>query len=109
MWRKRKNSMNVSYIGEIALRTDDVPSAVRDSVLERDDYQCQRCGSYDNLHLHHVVPRSLVFDETKHSPNNLVTVCFWCHRAIHDGKVLVRRIEDTWYFGSYPRMPGRKV
>ena len=49
-------------------------------VLERDDWRCQRCGSLENLQIHHQTKRSKQGDD---SPGNLVTRCAHCHMAEH--------------------------
>ena len=49
-------------------------------VLERDDWRCQRCGSLENLQIHHQTKRSQQGDDTL---ANLVTLCAHCHMAEH--------------------------
>jgi 5-methylcytosine-specific restriction endonuclease McrA len=77
----------------------EIPLEVRRAVLARDSYRCRRCGEQDTgkLHLHHVTYRSQGGD---HNPDNLVTVCFGCHRLIHDKKVTVKRVLGRWFFGA---------
>ena len=41
-------------------------------VLERDDWRCQKCGSLQNLQVHHQTKRSQQGDD---SVENLVTLC----------------------------------
>lgn len=64
----------------------------RQQAIERDDRQCQKCGMSlerhvaehgAELHVHHIV-RYADFDddETAHSLNNLITVCYSCHGDI---------------------------
>lgn len=56
-------------------------------VYRRDGYTCQRCGAEGGphgdveLHAHHVVPKS---QGGSHSLNNLTTLCYSCHNAVHD-------------------------
>jgi 5-methylcytosine-specific restriction endonuclease McrA len=53
-------------------------SAIRQQVLERDDYTCQMCGfvASSNLHIHHIMKRSE--GGTDHL-DNLLTLCPSCH------------------------------
>ena len=58
----------------------------RQYVLHRDGYTCQRCGAYDNnvkLHVHHIESRRT----GGNAPNNLITLCEHCHKALHEGKL----------------------
>jgi 5-methylcytosine-specific restriction endonuclease McrA len=50
------------------------------SALERDGWRRQSCGSRMGLEVHHMIPRSqLGHDEEQ----NLITLCWECHRRIH--------------------------
>ena len=49
-------------------------------VLERDDWRCQKCGSLENLQIHHQVKRSQLGDDAL---QNLVTLCAYCHLKVH--------------------------
>ena len=55
------------------------------SVLERDGWRCQLCGTRINLHLHHQVFRSQGGSD---SQENLITLCAECHHTLHDDKCL---------------------
>ncbi len=46
---------------------------------------CERCGSGDNLTIHHVKPRSS-FPELAYEEYNLVVLCTKCHNRIHHGR-----------------------
>jgi 5-methylcytosine-specific restriction endonuclease McrA len=46
------------------------------AIIARDNGRCVYCGSADNLHFDHVVPRSLGGDDT---PSNLVLACRRCN------------------------------
>jgi len=49
-------------------------------VLERDGWRCQKCGSLENLQVHHQIRRS----QRRHdSLANLVTLCAFCHLGEH--------------------------
>ncbi len=49
-------------------------------VLERDGWRCQKCGSLENLQLHHRIKRS---QQGSDLLSNLVTLCACCHMAEH--------------------------
>ena len=49
-------------------------------VLERDGWRCQKCGSLENLQVHHKIKRSRQGDDAL---ENLVTLCAYCHMAEH--------------------------
>jgi 5-methylcytosine-specific restriction endonuclease McrA len=49
-------------------------------VLERDDWRCQKCGSLENLQVHHQIKRSQQGDDAL---RNLVTMCARCHMEEH--------------------------
>ena len=60
---------------------------VRETVLERDGYECRFCGTTNEEHLeehdrgleaHHVIPQA---DGGPDTPANLITVCISCHRT----------------------------
>ena len=59
----------------------------RRMVYRRDGYTCQNCGAEGGpygdveLHAHHIVPKS---QGGSHSLNNLTTLCYSCHNAVHD-------------------------
>ena len=62
----------------------------RQTVLDRDDYQCRNCGvndSEEQLHVHHIVPISA---GGAHDTTNLATLCKPCHMATHGQ---LRRVE----------------
>ena len=49
-------------------------------VLERDDWRCQKCGSLENLQIHHKVKRS---QQGNDSIENLIALCAPCHASQH--------------------------
>ena len=58
----------------------------RQYVLHRDGYTCQCCGTHDKdvkLHVHHIESRQT----GGNAPNNLITLCEHCHKALHEGKI----------------------
>jgi len=54
--------------------------ALHRSVLERDGWRCQSCGSRAGLEVHHITPRSKLGHDAE---ENLITLCWECHRKIH--------------------------
>lgn len=59
-----------------------VPGRLRRAVLERDRFRCRSagCGGTSFLAVHHLVPREQGGGNT---PENLITLCSPCHRALH--------------------------
>lgn len=55
---------------------------LKDLVLERDNNQCQRCGSNDNLHCHHITGIEINPVESA-DIDNCITLCHTCHSKIH--------------------------
>ncbi len=49
-------------------------------VLDRDGWRCQKCGSLENLQVHHKIRRSQQGDDAL---GNLVTLCARCHMEEH--------------------------
>ena len=62
---------------------------VRQYVLHRDGYTCQCCGAHPTakklvkLHVHHIESRKV----GGNAPNNLITLCDKCHKALHLGLI----------------------
>jgi hypothetical protein len=92
----------------------EVPPAVRRSVLRRDHHRCQvpGCQHATFVDVHHLLARA---DGGEHHPNNLLTLCAAHHRAVHEGTLviagsaterglLVRHADGTLY-GTLPAVP----
>ncbi len=47
---------------------------------ERGEWRCQKCGSLENLQVHHEIKRSQLGND---SLDNLVTLCARCHMGEH--------------------------
>lgn len=60
----------------------------REKVLRRDNYQCQECGTKDNLLVHHDDGKSARKNsaEVNNELSNLITLCNSCHMKKHGGK-----------------------
>lgn len=68
-------------------RTQSAETAFRLTVLKRASHACERCGSTQNLHAHHRVPRSR---GGTHEPDNGHCLCGGCHALVHDHRI------DDW-------------
>ena len=71
---------------------------VRQYVLHRDGYKCRCCGKLGDgvkLHVHHIESRRT----GGNAPDNLITLCKECHKAYHEGKLIIpvtkRRLKPT--------------
>jgi len=53
---------------------------LRQSVLERDGWRCQACGSMNNLEVHHIQFRS---QQGRDTEENLIILCWQCHKQTH--------------------------
>lgn len=59
-----------------------VPPRIRREVMERDGFRCRSagCGHARFLSVHHLMPRQ---SGGTNDPENLITLCGSCHRAVH--------------------------
>ena len=60
----------------------EVVAELRQIVFNRDDYECQKCGSIESLHCHHIKG----YTQNKmlsNDPDNCITLCKKCHKEIH--------------------------
>ncbi len=53
----------------------------RKKVLEKDEYKCTKCGSTENLHIHHIIPWKECV-EKRMDINNGLTLCVSCHLSL---------------------------
>lgn len=59
-----------------------VQPELREMVLERDDYTCQKCESKDSLECHHIKP--VAYDPIESADMDIcVTLCEDCHKKVH--------------------------
>src|SRR5713101_3568083 len=89
--RRRGRSFSHTHEGGMA---DSVPrrprlrldpesyKRLREQVLERDGWRCQRCGRMSELQAHHISSRSQLGDDAEY---NLITLCTGCHQLMHSG------------------------
>ena len=59
-----------------AYRKKPIGASLRTKILERDGYRCRKCGSWENLHVDHVLPERL---GGTNEPQNLQTLCRTCN------------------------------
>ena len=66
--------------------------ALRVQCFKRDNYHCRHCNNTNGLHPHHIVYRSAGGPDEL---DNLIILCWICHRAVHDGFLKIRAmLED---------------
>ena len=64
-------------------------SSRREAVLHRDNYTCQCCGrKHVRLEIHHIIFRSMGGTDDE---KNLITLCEKCHKAVHDGILILTK------------------
>jgi len=57
----------------------------RDAIARAKRDRCELCGSNYGLQVHHIKSRGAGGDD---APDNLVCLCYVCHRKAHDGLIL---------------------
>ena len=67
---------------------DSIPPSVRREIHEECDYKCVRCGSEDDLEVHHIIP---VSHGGLDLMENLVVVCESCNYDCHAGDYSSKR------------------
>lgn len=72
-------------------------------LLKRDDYMCLHCNSTEYLGPHHYIARS--HPEGTDDLENLLVLCWKCHRAYHDGFLKIVKIHDHYYFKLEKLLP----
>lgn len=79
---------------------DYITDETRAAVLQRDNYRCRKCGEMDTskLTLHHIVFRS---QSGGHHADNLVTLCWHCHRLLHDKIIDIMVIGGKFFFSDH--------
>ena len=50
---------------------------VRPNILKRDNHTCQKCGLTKRLQIHHIDG-----NKKNDNPNNLITLCIFCHQKL---------------------------
>lgn len=70
-----------------------VGKAIRDRIHARDNFACQKCGRMTNLNIHHILA---VQDGGKDDDDNLITLCFPCHREWGLAEMVLDVPFDAW-------------
>lgn len=65
-------------------------------LLERDDHKCLNCNSDRELAPAHYKSRGS--KEGTNDLENLMLLCFECHRKSHDGRLKIKKINNHFYF-----------
>jgi 5-methylcytosine-specific restriction endonuclease McrA len=74
-----------------------LPSWLKLECFKRDRWHCRHCYSTQNLHPHHITFKSQGgADELW----DLVTLCYQCHRDVHEGRLRIVGPEDRVFTAS---------
>jgi len=60
----------------------EVDPHLRQMCLERDEWECQKCGATESLHSHHIegaVQNKMISNDL----DNVITLCKACHKEVH--------------------------
>lgn len=69
--------------------------STRRAILKRDNYQCQECGTANDLHVHHKTPFRMFDDpDQANHEDNMITLCAPCHRR-EDAKMKWLKVGDV--------------
>lgn len=60
---------------------DSISPDLKKQVLERDNYQCRKCGRLNKLRVYHMNLSNYYDDD--HVKDNLITLCGSCHTNLH--------------------------
>jgi 5-methylcytosine-specific restriction endonuclease McrA len=69
-------------------------------VFIRDEWKCRYCGNRERLHPHHIKFKS---QGRKDSLDNLITLCYNCHRKVHNHEIGIEgnpNVGVTYYTSS---------
>jgi len=77
----KEDAVRAGRLGWLELDREVQPE-LRKLVLERDEYQCVKCGSDGPLHCHHIYPVSTNPLESA-DIDNCMTLCINCHEESH--------------------------
>lgn len=82
-WAKENETKNKQYRQKAKDNYDFGGNRIK--ALERDNYTCQRCGTNEKLHIHHIDGRGTTTPrcERNNALDNLQTLCCSCHTTVH--------------------------
>jgi len=79
IYRKQKYSAEEKNHNQLAR---EVQAELRQMVFERDNWECQKCGSTKSLHCHHV--EGIRWDPLESADvDKCITFCKSCHKKVH--------------------------
>lgn len=104
---KQKHKWHETYVvgtdrGKLA-REQRHYDGLREPVLKRDGYKCQRCGSTKSLVVHHKDRKGRGDRRPHNEMANLETLCRACHIQEHRDELIAKRRANGW---KQPK-PGR--
>jgi len=91
----------INYV-KIPFTSQSYHYPTRNLIYKRDDYECQYCGSRQNLTIDHVIPKSKGGEDTW---NNLVACCAKCN--VKKGDKLLKELDMS--LKKDPKAPFSKV
>ena len=71
-----------------------LPERISTAVFKRDDWKCRSCNNRNGIHPHHVIYQS-AGDDSQDTLDNLLTLCWKCHRGVHDGHLVIEVVMRT--------------
>lgn len=74
--------------------------------IREEQQWCQLCGSPYNLHIHHIIYRSQLGNNSK---KNLIRLCADCHRKVHSNKRIWQKKLIEYQFKKYGRFTKEEV
>lgn len=83
----------------------------RFSLSVKGEDACRNCGAAKNLHLHHIIPRSM-YSGGRNEIRNGVPLCAGCHMGWHHRTVELKRSifhEDEWEYISGVNLLGQNT
>jgi 5-methylcytosine-specific restriction endonuclease McrA len=84
-----------------------LPAKTIKEVFERDNFQCQVCGSIYGLSPHHIIKKSQSSKEWKHDSRNLITLCLVCHNRTEESRDFFIQVQELakdklgWFAGAF--------